>query len=152
MHLFRPLICGNACYLSHGNHQDKYSNSCKVSSAFTARHPVSGINIQNEIDRTSSKQCWSDYHSYLYRELHCVPDVWSLGEWSNWLTPPDLEKRFDTAFFICMVNGEPPVQHDETETTHSEVSRIPGEGGIGTAIWKCWGCSLGIFYSTPKTY
>jgi hypothetical protein len=29
----------------------------------------------------------------LYREVGGVPDVWSLAEWSDWLTPTDLHEQ-----------------------------------------------------------
>ena len=41
----------------------------------------------------------------LCEEFNCVPDVWSLLEWSNWLTPPLLSKRWDTLFYICCLRG-----------------------------------------------
>lgn len=55
------------------------------------------------------------------QELQMVPDVWSLYEWSNWLTPLGSTRRFDTAFFICCVDGKPHVAEDEGETVHSQV-------------------------------
>lgn len=58
------------------------------------------------------------------QELRMVPDVWSLYEWSNWLTPLGLggsSRRFDTAFFVCCVDGRPHVAEDEGETVHSQV-------------------------------
>lgn len=54
------------------------------------------------------------------RELQLVPDVWSLYEWSNWLTPLGSKHRFDTAFFICCVDGKPHVAEDEGEMVHSQ--------------------------------
>ncbi|XP_070194137.1 acyl-coenzyme A diphosphatase NUDT19-like [Littorina saxatilis] len=54
------------------------------------------------------------------QELQMVPDVWSLYEWSNWLTPLGSTRRFDTAFFICCVDGKPHVAEDEGETVHSQ--------------------------------
>ncbi|KAK7482260.1 hypothetical protein BaRGS_00026503 [Batillaria attramentaria] len=56
------------------------------------------------------------------QELQLVPDVWSLYEWSNWLTPLMTKHRFDTAFFICCVDGKPHVAEDEGETVHSQWS------------------------------
>ena len=61
----------------------------------------------------------------LCKTLSLVPDVWSLYNWSNWLTPIRLEsekgKRFDTAFFICCVGECPHVAEDAQEMVHSEV-------------------------------
>ncbi|XP_067904869.1 acyl-coenzyme A diphosphatase NUDT19-like [Heterodontus francisci] len=53
----------------------------------------------------------------LCRELDCIPNIWALKEWSNWLTPTYLEgKRFDTAFFICCLQEIPFTLHDGYET------------------------------------
>ncbi|XP_078274742.1 acyl-coenzyme A diphosphatase NUDT19 isoform X1 [Rhinoraja longicauda] len=44
----------------------------------------------------------------LCKELDCLPNIWALKEWSNWLTPTFLEgKRFDTVFFICCLEEIP---------------------------------------------
>ena len=56
------------------------------------------------------------------RQLECVPDVWSLSEWSNWLTPASLSRRYDTLFYICFLDKEPTVLLDDKEMTHSKVS------------------------------
>ena len=40
----------------------------------------------------------------LCSEYNCVPNVWSLVEWSNWLTPPALAKRWDTIFYISTMD------------------------------------------------
>ena len=56
------------------------------------------------------------------RELECVPDVWSLSEWSNWLTPTNLARRFDTLFYISFLEKEPTILIDEKEMTHSKVN------------------------------
>ena len=66
-------------------------------------------------------QCVSNLLISLYRSLQCVPDVWSLDEWSNWLTPVHLPRRYDTMFYTCFLDKEPPVLVDEKEMTHSEV-------------------------------
>ena len=65
--------------------------------------------------------CVSNLLISLSRSLQCVPDVWSLGEWSNWLTPVHLPRRYDTMFYTCFLDKEPPVLVDEKEMTHSEV-------------------------------
>ena len=69
------------------------------------------------------------------QELNVVPDVWSLFEWSNWLTPvfsrvdaaktggmKPGSKRFDTAFYLCVLDYIPKAVHDNKETTELEVS------------------------------
>jgi nucleoside diphosphate-linked moiety X motif protein 19 len=55
------------------------------------------------------------------QELRMVPDVWSLYEWSNWLTPMKSTRRFDTSFFLCCTKDKPHVADDAKETVHSQV-------------------------------
>ena len=58
------------------------------------------------------------------QEFGAVPDVWSLYEWSNWLTP-HLSKthRFDTAFFVSCIEEAPKVLLDgKGEIDHGAVS------------------------------
>lgn len=56
-------------------------------------------------------------------DLSVVPDVWSLIEWSNWLTPLTARvqktsgRRFDTAFYLCVLDYIPKAVHCEKETT-----------------------------------
>ncbi|XP_078092507.1 acyl-coenzyme A diphosphatase NUDT19-like isoform X2 [Mustelus asterias] len=53
----------------------------------------------------------------LCRELDCIPNIWALNEWSNWLTPTHLGgKRFDTVFFICCLQEVPFTLQDSRET------------------------------------
>lgn len=59
------------------------------------------------------------------RTLNVIPDVWSLSEWTNWLTPVTLSstgkgarRRYDTAFFMCVVDHLPEAMHDNNETVH----------------------------------
>lgn len=69
------------------------------------------------------------------QELNVVPDVWSLFEWSNWLTPVQpraqvieskpaegkhAPRRFDTAFYLCVLDYIPHAVHDDKETTELE--------------------------------
>ena len=58
---------------------------------------------------------------YLNRELECVPDVWSLTEWCNWLTPISLPRRFDTLFYTCFLDEEPTVLLDDKEMSQAKV-------------------------------
>ncbi|KAI8496099.1 Nucleoside diphosphate-linked moiety X motif 19, mitochondrial [Branchiostoma belcheri] len=60
----------------------------------------------------------------LCSEHRCVPDVWSLHEWSNWLTPvvpsrPN-RRRYDTAFFICCLDQIPPAARDDREIVKAQ--------------------------------
>lgn len=54
----------------------------------------------------------------LCNETGLCPDVWSLYEWSNWLTPISVgHKRFDTMFYVCCLEKLPKVVLDQTEVT-----------------------------------
>ena len=59
-----------------------------------------------------------------FRELHCVPDVFSLVEWSDWLTPSSYQRRFDTVFYLCCTNAKPDISHDNLEVSHAEVCSV----------------------------
>ena len=54
-------------------------------------------------------------------ELQCVPDVWSLVEWSDWLTPRNLHRRYDTVFYLTFVEGQPAVKEDGEEIVDAKV-------------------------------
>jgi nucleoside diphosphate-linked moiety X motif protein 19 len=46
------------------------------------------------------------------RHLDLVPNVFSLHEWANWITPTIEKKRFDTFFFTCFFHND---QHDDDD-------------------------------------
>lgn len=51
-------------------------------------------------------------------ESHTCPDIWSLFEWSNWLTPTSVgHRRYDTMFYICCLPRQPDVLLDKSEVT-----------------------------------
>lgn len=52
------------------------------------------------------------------RYFEAVPDIWSLYEWSNWLTPVLAQDvpRFDTAFFVSCIEERPV-----TDPLHGEI-------------------------------
>lgn len=55
------------------------------------------------------------------RELRCLPNIWALHEWGNWLTPIGLygkQRRYDTAFYICCLQETPHTLHDDKEIVH----------------------------------
>ncbi|MBN3309847.1 acyl-coenzyme A diphosphatase NUDT19 [Amia ocellicauda] len=55
------------------------------------------------------------------KELDCVPNIWAMHEWGNWLTPTGIygkERRYDTAFFICCLQDVPHTMQDEKEIEH----------------------------------
>ncbi|XP_028410920.1 nucleoside diphosphate-linked moiety X motif 19-like isoform X2 [Dendronephthya gigantea] len=56
----------------------------------------------------------------LCRHIQCVPDIWSLYEWSNWTTPAgNIARRFNTMFYLAFLNNEPEMSHDGTEVVCS---------------------------------
>ncbi|XP_051574164.1 nucleoside diphosphate-linked moiety X motif 19 [Myxocyprinus asiaticus] len=55
------------------------------------------------------------------KELQCLPNIWALREWGNWLTPTgvyDKHRRYDTAFYICCLLDTPHTLEDEKEIVH----------------------------------
>lgn len=63
----------------------------------------------------------------LCQQLSVVPDVFSLFEWSVWLTPTFFAaRRFETAFFICSVDEQLPV-FPESKEAYSYFWRSPDE-------------------------
>lgn len=58
---------------------------------------------------------------FYFSSLKYIPDVASLIEWSTWLTPTFLKKRFDTAFFVYFTTNSISNQStDDFETTDSD--------------------------------
>lgn len=69
----------------------------------------------------------------LCQEESSVPDIWSLAEWSNWLTPSDITKRrYDTIFYIACLDQLPEALEDTTEIVQTKVRTIT----------KCFSLSL----------
>ena len=60
-------------------------------------------------------------YSSACRELRCVPDIWSLVEWSDWLTPRNMGRRYDTVFYLCCCETTPPISADGTEVVDARV-------------------------------
>ncbi|PRD32760.1 UNVERIFIED_CONTAM: nudt19 [Trichonephila clavipes] len=51
-------------------------------------------------------------------ESHMCPDIWSLYEWSDWLTPTSVgHRRYDTMFYLCCLPRRPDVLLDKGEVT-----------------------------------
>lgn len=49
----------------------------------------------------------------LCKYFECVPDIWGLHQWSNWLTPRSENLRFDTMFFLSTIDQMPPAAVDK---------------------------------------
>lgn len=64
------------------------------------------------------------------KELNILPDIWSLYEWSNWLTPilPGEKngRRYDTAFFLSVLDFIPNAEECKKETTELEWTSASG--------------------------
>lgn len=61
------------------------------------------------------------------KELQCLPNIWALHEWGNWLTPTGMygkNRRYDTAFYICCLQETPHTLQDEKEIIHFKVRNI----------------------------
>lgn len=58
-------------------------------------------------------------------ETNLCPNLWSLYEWWNWLTPTSVgHKRCDTMFYVSFLEVEPKVVLDNEEVTTLKVSYI----------------------------
>ncbi|XP_060823695.1 acyl-coenzyme A diphosphatase NUDT19-like [Bombus pascuorum] len=52
----------------------------------------------------------------LCKNFNCYPDIWSLYEWSNWLTPTYfIGRRYDTAFYLACIASMPQTIYEITE-------------------------------------
>jgi nucleoside diphosphate-linked moiety X motif protein 19 len=61
--------------------------------------------------------CFADF----CLEIGLCPDIWSLHEWWNWLTPNALgHKRFDTMFYVCCLDFLPKAFSDDNEVSKLE--------------------------------
>lgn len=62
---------------------------------------------------------------HMCRELECLPNIWALYEWGNWLTPSRgssmQQRRYDTAFYMCCLEEIPYTLHDQKEIQHYKV-------------------------------
>lgn len=56
----------------------------------------------------------------VYEETGWRLAVEELMPWANWVTPPDLPKRFDTYFFVTFVDDGDQLSHTTTEADRSE--------------------------------
>lgn len=81
--------------------------------------------VKEDFDRKKwQKEVHNDSTKFLElcKELDVIPDLWSLHEWSAWLTPATFKKRFETAFYIVAVNHQPNLIIEEHEVKEYHVS------------------------------
>ena len=81
--------------------------------AFTFSDPQSLSDWRSRVHRDP------DQLLQLFHNLDTVPDLWSLREWSDWLTPTDLHeqgsRRFDTLFYQASLDQVPHTALDQAE-------------------------------------
>ncbi|XP_061188423.1 acyl-coenzyme A diphosphatase NUDT19-like [Saccostrea echinata] len=90
------------------------------------QQPISGTSYHLESDEWRKRVDRNpEEFIRMCQTLNVIPDVWSLSEWSNWLTPTTLSmnakksgRRYDTAFFLCILDHLPEALHDDKETVH----------------------------------
>ncbi|XP_034251035.1 nucleoside diphosphate-linked moiety X motif 19-like [Thrips palmi] len=51
----------------------------------------------------------------LCESAECVPDLWGLHLWSNWLTPTQQRIRHNSVFFLSVLQSLPPYSLDSSE-------------------------------------
>lgn len=105
----------------------------------SCREPFIVSSSVNELTKVAGDQRQKveqkpEYFLQMCKDLGIVPDIWSLYDWRNWLTPvfrkvfepPAKPKRFNTMFYVCCVDcdGIPETSADEGETTQAEVSLV----------------------------
>ena len=61
----------------------------------------------------------SDEFINMFLEHNICPDVFSLHDWSSWLTPVQEKSRFDTIFFSCFLNEVPIINNFEVNLDES---------------------------------
>lgn len=92
---------------------------CKTRDQFLQNNKLL-TNSFNQVDVSKWQSIVHDNPSKfieLCREYNVAPDLWSLHEWSAWLTPATFNKRFETAFFIVALENLPAVIPEKTEVT-----------------------------------
>ena len=79
------------------------------------------------------------------RELQCVPDIWSLVEWSDWLTPRNMHRRYDTVFYLCFLETRPHIAEDGKEVVDAKVKvQCEWVDHRSPPILQCKHCSIVI--------
>lgn len=75
--------------------------------------PVSENELQNWQTRVHNDA--REFYT-LCESFNCYPDLWSLHEWSNWLTPTYfIGRRYDTVFYLACISAIPQTICEITE-------------------------------------
>lgn len=95
------------------------TNTSNTMSARYAR--VHNFASPNEAESWRKRICKDPNEFFeLFQSIKCVPDVWGLHEWTNWLTPytNKYAKRYDTFFYKAALESTPKyAREDNVETT-----------------------------------
>ena len=82
------------------------------------------INVDLSLWRNKVREDASAFME-LCLETNLCPDLWSLYEWWDWLTPISVgHKRCDTMFYLCCLDQQPKVVLDNSEVTTLKVFQI----------------------------
>lgn len=60
----------------------------------------------------------------LCQKLECYPDLWALYEWSNWLTPTFLSRRYNAAFYLARIQSVPDTECEAGEIEYLKVRHL----------------------------
>lgn len=90
---------------------------------------VKKMNDNVEINKTQMKHWRAKVHKDgeqfldFCKETRCVPDIHALIPWSHWITPAEEKIRFDTRFYLTIINDndeEHLHSHDGMELVNSK--------------------------------
>ncbi|KAK3932472.1 Nucleoside diphosphate-linked moiety X motif 19 [Frankliniella fusca] len=88
---------------------------CRSSNGVEGRHFASFI-VLNDITAWQSRVKADPCQMLtLCDSLGCVPDLWGLHLWSNWLTPTQQRIRHNSVFFLSTLLSLPPFSLDKSE-------------------------------------
>jgi nucleoside diphosphate-linked moiety X motif 19, mitochondrial len=108
---------------------NKNKKSCDNTPTITSS--VYNSELNSALDKWRIKiQNDSSQFINMFLDLNLIPDIMSLHEWSNWLTPINEKVRFNTFFFICFLKDCPKqnslsINKDEIESLEVSCKYIP---------------------------
>lgn len=76
----------------------------------------SGLGLTRELSRALLRCGQRE----VQEETGLILEPGDLIPWANWITPPDLPKRFDTYFFVAQIREGQHLTHQTTEADSSE--------------------------------
>lgn len=90
---------------------------CKSKRAHTSQPSRWGSYLTGHEIKNWQRKVQEDANEFinLCRHFECYPDIWSLQEWSNWLTPSDYTRRFNTIFFLTTLDQMPTAASSSSE-------------------------------------